>query len=173
MQLLVLRLDYRASTQIEYLQQQGQTAALQTEKALPPHISLQSFEGANPLDLKGAVAQLAEGAKAVPLTFGSLGFFKQKGTFFASPAVTPALSVLHQTINLATRDFSGQQAYYQPGSWVPHATIVNNIAAPFWGPMFARLSMEFEPFAGKAIALECWSIVNGKTATEWSIFLAE
>lgn len=173
MQLIVLRLDYQASNQLESLQQQAQAAQLEPEKALPPHISLQSYEGANPAELKMAVSPLAEQAKAIPLTFGSLGFFKQRGTFFASPAMTNALSVFHQAINLTTREFSGQQAYYLPGSWVPHATIVNNIAAPFWGPMFARLSMEFEPFVGKAVAVECWSIVNGKVETDWSIFLAD
>lgn len=173
MQLLVLRLDYRASNQIEFLQEQAQAAKPDAAKAFAPHISIQSFEQTNPADLKKAISSLAEQTRSIPLTFGSLGFFKQRGTFFVSPAMSDALSIFHRAVNLVTREFAGQQAYYFSGSWVPHATIVNNIAAPFWGPMFARLSMEFEPFVGKAIAVECWSIVNEKVETEWTIFLTE
>lgn len=173
MQLIVLRLDYRASNQIEFLQKQGQAAAQNPEKDHPPHISLKSFQGTNPMELKTAVHKLAEQTKAIPLKFDSLGFFKQKGTFFASPIMTNALSAFHQSVDLATNEFSALQSYHLPDCWVPHVTIVNNIAPPFFGPMFARLSMEFEPFAGIAVAVECWSIVNGKVVTDWSIFLKE
>lgn len=173
MQAIVLRFDYKTSTKIEHLQKQANAASLDSTAMLPPHMTLQVFEQTNPADLKNALALLAKQTAQLPLQFGSLGFFKQQGVFYTAPASTDALKVFHQAINLAARDFTGQQDHYLPNHWVPHATITKNIAPPYWGPMFARLSMEFEPFSGKAVAIECWSIVQGKAQNDWSIFLSE
>ncbi|WKA57541.1 2'-5' RNA ligase family protein [Planococcus shenhongbingii] len=173
MQVIVLRLDYHASNILEQLQQQAQSASLKQEAALPPHITLQTFNQTNPIDLKKAVEQWAGQTKQFSLSFASLGFFKQQGCFYASTIYTKPLAQLHEALNLSTREFTGQKNYYMPEHWVPHSTIINNIAPPFWGPMFARLSMEFEPFEGKAAAIECWSLVHGKAQTEWSIFLSK
>lgn len=173
MQAIVLRFDYTTSTKIEQLQKQANAASLDSTAMLPPHTTLQVFEQTNPAALKDALAPWAESSVQLTLEFGSLGFFKQQGVFYAAPAFTDGLKIFHQAVNLATRDFAGQQDHYLPNRWVPHATITKNIAPPFWGPMFARLSMEFEPFTGKAVALECWSIAQGKAQNEWSIFLSE
>ena len=173
MQAIVLRFDYATSNKIELLQKQANAASLDSTAMLPPHMTLQVFEQTNPIDLKNVLAPLAEQTAQLPLEFGSLGFFKQQGVFYTSPASTHALNVFHGAVNLAARDFTGQQDYYLPNRWVPHVTIIKNIAPPFWGPMFARLSLEFEPFTGKAVALECWSIAQGKAQNEWSIFLSE
>ncbi|MCP2033283.1 2'-5' RNA ligase [Planomicrobium sp. HSC-17F08] len=173
MQVIVLRLDYQSSTILEQLQQQVQAAALKQKAALPPHLTLQSFTQSNPLELKKAIEPWAVKMKQFPLSFASLGFFKQQGSFYAAPIVTKPLAQMHSALSLSTQEFPGHNAYYMPEQWVPHATIINHIAPPFWGPLFARLSMEFEPFNAKAAAIECWSVVQGKAQTEWSIFLAE
>ncbi|MDN7226148.1 2'-5' RNA ligase family protein [Planococcus liqunii] len=173
MQVIVMRFDYPSSAIFEQLQQQAQYAASKQKATLPPHITLQSFTQPSPLDLKKAIEPWAEKTKQLSLSFASLGFFKQQGSFYAAPIVTKALAALHSAINLSTREFTGHDAFYMPDHWVPHATIINHIAPPFWGPLFARLSMEFEPFTAKAVAIECWSIVQGKAQTEWSIFLSE
>lgn len=173
MQAIVLRFDYTTSNKIEHLQKQANAASLSSAPMLPPHTTIQVYEQTNPTDLKNALAPFAEQAAQLPIEFGSLGFFKQQGVFYVSPAVTDALKAFHRSIDLATREFTGQQTHYSPNHWVPHATITKDIAAPFWGPMFARLSLEFEPFTGKAVALECWSIVQGKAQNDWSIFLSE
>lgn len=173
MQAIVLRFDYSTSNKIEHLQKQANAASLSSAPMLPPHTTIQVFEQTNPIDLKNALASFAEQTNQLPLEFGSLGFFKQQGVYYVSPAPTDALKAFHQSVHLATRDFTGQQHHYLPDHWVPHATITKNVPAPFWGPMFARLSMEFEPFSGKAVALECWSIVHGKAQNDWSIFLSE
>ncbi|HSP22763.1 MAG TPA: 2'-5' RNA ligase family protein [Planococcus sp. (in: firmicutes)] len=173
MQAIVLRFDYTTSTKIEHLQKQANAASLDSTAMLPPHMTLQAFEQTDPADLKKALAPWAEQSAQLPLEFTSLGFFKQQGVFYTAPAFTDALKDFHQSVNLAASGFTGQQDNYLPDRWVPHATITKNIAAPFWGPMFARLSMEFEPFSGKAVALECWSIAQGKAQNDWSIFLSE
>ncbi|MGI2327403.1 2'-5' RNA ligase family protein [Planococcus sp. YIM B11945] len=173
MQVIVLRFDYASSKKIEEMQKQGKVASLKNETSFPPHLTLQSFKQTKPLDLKAAVEPWAENFKQLPLSFDSLGFFKQKGTFFLSPVSTHSLTELHRSINLSTREFSGQDPLYLPDHWVPHTTVMDNIAAPFWGPLFGRLSMEFEPFEGTATAIECWSVVNGRAQNEWSVFLSE
>lgn len=173
MQVIVLRFDYTASAKIETLQEQGKVASFKNETSLPPHITLQTFSQTKPLDLKKAIEPWAELLKQMPLSFASLGFFKQKGTFYLAPVSTHDLSDLHRSLNLATREFSGQDALYLPDQWVPHITVMNNVAPPFWGPLFARLALEFEPFAGTATAIECWSIIDGRAQTEWSVFLSE
>ncbi|WKA53703.1 2'-5' RNA ligase family protein [Planococcus shixiaomingii] len=173
MQVIVLRFDYATSTKIETMQEQGNVASLKDETSLPPHITLQVFLQTKPLDLKKAIEPWAELIKQLPLSFSSLGFFKQRGTFYLAPVITHELSDLHRSLNLSTREFTGQDALHLPDNWVPHATVMNNVAPPFWGPLFARLALEFEPFTGTATALECWSIVNGRAQTEWSVFLSE
>lgn len=173
MQVIVLRMDYKSSGIIENLQKQTNAANLNKDKILPPHITLQSFQQTNPLDLKKAVESWAARTKQIQLSFSSAGFFKQNGTFFLSPVFTRELAEFHRTVHLSTMEFTGQDTFYAPDKWIPHATIANGIGAPFWGPIFARLSMEFEPFAGIATAVECWTVVDGKTENEWSIFLSE
>lgn len=173
MQVIVLRFDYASSTKVETMQKQGKVASLKNETSLPPHITLQTFSQTKPLALKKAVEPWAELIKQLPLSFSSLGFFKQQGTFYLAPVITHDLADLHRSMNLATREFTGQNALYLQDNWVPHVTVMNNVAAPFWGPLFARLALEFEPFTGTATAIECWSIIEGRAQTEWSIFLSE
>lgn len=173
MQAIVLRLDYQSSNILEYLQKQAQTASLKQDASLPPHITLQSFTQTNPIHLKKAIEHWAGQTKQFSLSFASLGFFKQQGCFYAAPIFTKKLAELHLALNLSTREFIRQNAYHAPDQWVPHATIINNTSPLFWGPLFARLAMEFEPFEGKAVAIECWSLVQGNTQIEWSVFLSD
>lgn len=173
MQVIVLRLDYQSSKKIEDLQKQTNAANLKKDEILPPHITLQTFQQTKPLDLKKALEPWAAKTKQIHLSFSSLGFFKQKGSFYLAPVFTKALADLHRSVNLSTMEFAGQDILYKPDQWVPHATIVNNIAAPFWGPLFARCSMEFEPFSATITAMECWSVVQGRAQNEWSVFLSE
>lgn len=173
MQAIVLRFDYQSSGVIENLQNQAKTVSINPNQIFPPHITLQTYTQAHPLELKKAIESWAGSFQQLPLSFDSLGFFKQQGSFFLAPVFTKSLAELHRAVDLSTREFSGQNHYYLPDHWVPHATVINNIAPPFWGPLFARLSLEFEPFQGKGIALECWSIRQEKAQTEWCIFLNE
>ncbi|WP_162287792.1 2'-5' RNA ligase family protein [Indiicoccus explosivorum] len=171
MQVLVLRLDYKSSAVIERLQQQAALTAHSERLKAPPHLSLQAFRQADPAALKPAVQNSIGQLKEFGLVFGSLGFFKQSGTIFASPGVSKPLTDLHLSLHLGTREFGGQNELYLPDNWVPHATISTNIAPPIWGPLFARLAMEFEPFSAKVAAVECWTVAGGRISTDWSLFL--
>lgn len=171
MQTIVLRFDYQSSAKIEELQKQTNAGSLRKITPLPPHLTLQSFAQTTPINLKLAIQPVAEKTAQLQITFSSIGFFKQKGTFFLAPTQTEALISLHQSIRLATREFKDSDVLYEPDQWVPHTTVANGVAAQFWGPLFSRLSMEFQPFTATVTAIECWSIINGKTENDWSIFL--
>lgn len=172
MQTIVLRTDYQSSTKIEELQKQANAANLKRLTALPPHLTLQSFNQANPVDLKKAIEHWALETKQFKISFSSLGFFKEKGIFFLAPVLTDHLAAVHRSLFLSTREFESRDILYQPEQWVPHATLAMQVASQYWGPLFSRLSLEFEPFDAKITAIECWSIINGRTENEWSIFLA-
>lgn len=170
MQTIVLRFDYQSSYKIEELQKQTNAGSLKKITSLPPHITLQAFTEASPADLQRALQPVAEKTDQIKINFSSIGFFKQKGTFFLAPVQTGALKNIHQSVLLATREFNGSDSLYQINQWVPHATVANGVAAQFWGPLFSRLSLEFQPFNATVTAIECWSIINGETENDWSFF---
>jgi len=173
MQVLVLRFDYTLSTKLEHTTKDLLTAASRgNENPLPPHISLFNFEKNNPVELNQRIKKWVETQKQLDISLSSLGFFKQQGTFFAAPVVTNELVSFHRDLftliaNLHTNEISP----YLPGKWVPHATLINNVPLTVWGPLFQRASLSFEPVTGKAVALECWTIVNGRAQTDWTYFL--
>lgn len=170
MQTIVLRFDYQSSNKIEELQKQANAGSVKKVTSLPPHITLQSFAQTTSADLEKAIQPVAEKTAQLKITFASIGFFKQKGTFFLAPVQTAALNNIHQSIQLATSEFTGSVSLYHPDRWVPHTTVANGIAPQFWGPLFSRLSMEFQPFTATVTAIECWSINDGQTENEWSLF---
>ena len=174
MQVLVLRFDYKLSTKLEKdIQDLSVVAKRGNENPLPPHISLYSFEQVNPLILGERLKKWSEQQKQLNLSFASLGFFKQQGTFFLAPVVQNELVSFHTEIfNLIQDLHSSTISHYLPGKWVPHATLMNNIPLTVWGPIFQRAALSFEPMDGKAVALECWTIVNGRAQTEWTYFLS-
>lgn len=173
MQVLVLRFDYQLSTKLEQDSKDLLLAASRGQQTLlPPHISLLSFEQITPTLLQERVKSWSDQQKKIDLSLSSLGFFKQQGTFFAAPVVTKELETFHRELfsllfNLHTNEISP----YIPGKWVPHITLINNVPLTVWGPIFQRASLAFEPMVGKAVALECWSLVNGRAQTEWTHFL--
>jgi len=173
MQILVLRLDYKLSTKLEQDSKDLYNASNRgKETTLPPHITLFSFDHANPVELSQRVHLWTKTQKQLDVSLSSLGFFKQNGTFFAAPVVTKEIETFHSDLfamisNLQTPEISP----YLPGQWVPHVTLINNVPLTVWGPLFQRASLAFEPHAGKGIALECWTIVNGRAQTDWTYFL--
>lgn len=173
MQVLVLRFDYKLSTQLEHNMKDLLIASSRSKEIpLPPHISLFTFDQINPLILNERVKLWIEKQKQLDISLSSLGFFKQQGTFFAAPVVTKELELFHRELfslimNLHTNEISP----YLPGKWVPHATLINNVPLTVWGPLFQRASLSFETLVGKAVAIECWTVENGSAQTQWTHFL--
>ena len=174
MQVLVLRFDYILSTKLEQDMKDLYSASSRgKETPLPPHLSLFSLDKKiNPVVLSQRVKNWAETQKQLNISFSSLGFFKQQGTFFAAPVMTNELISFHRDLFSLISDLhSNAISPYLPGKWVPHSTLINNVPLTVWGPLFQRASLAFEPLEGKAVALECWSITNGRAQTEWTYFL--
>lgn len=173
MQLLVLRFDYKLSIKLEQDMEDLLTASSRgKETPLPPHISLYSFEHVNPVVISQRVKRWVENQKQLDISLSSIGFFKQQGTFFAAPVVTNELASFHRELFSQISDLhTNEISPYLPGNWVPHATLINHVPLTVWGPLFQRASLSFEPMAGKAVALECWTVINGRATTDWTYFL--
>ncbi|AQQ53885.1 2'-5' RNA ligase family protein [Planococcus lenghuensis] len=171
MQALVLRFDYKSSAFMENLQKQAVNAAGMSGPPLPPHLSLLTLQHADSASLKRVAEDKALHLNNTFLSFSSIGFFKQNGRFFLSPAASKALMDAHFKIQSTARGYQGHLHEHEPEEWTPHVPIITGILPPFQGPMFARLSMEFEPFKAKAAAIECWTLTGDHIETDWSLFL--
>ncbi|KYG59138.1 hypothetical protein [Planococcus maritimus] len=166
MQLLVLRLDYRSSATIEHLQRQLRQPNANTALQLP-HIPLLAFEQTAPLQLKAALQPIAESTQAIAFHASDIGFSKNGERFYLQVQPTVALDELYNSLKLAGHGF--QSGLELP--WPPRIPLISKIPAPFWGPLFARLALEFNPLDGTGAAIECWSVIGNRTTVEWSIFL--
>ncbi|MEZ0482440.1 hypothetical protein [Planococcus sp. SSTMD024] len=166
MQLLVLRLDYRSSTTIENLQRQLRQPNSKLALQLP-HIPLLAYENTAPLQLKAALEPIAKKVQAPSFRASDIGFSKDGAQFYVQVHPTEALDELYSSMKLAGHGFSkGAEV-----RWQPHIPLIGNIPPPFWGPLFARLALEFDPLDATGAALECWSVIGNRTTIEWSIFL--
>ncbi|ALS76716.1 hypothetical protein AUC31_16520 [Planococcus rifietoensis] len=166
MQLLVLRLDYRSSIMIENLQRQLRQPNSKLALQLP-HIPLLAYENTAPLQLKTTLEPIAQRTAALSLQSSDIGFSKDGERFYLQVHPTEALAEFYNSLKIAGQGFSvGADV-----QWQPQIPLIGNIPAPFWGPLFARLALEFNPLSGTGAALECWSVISNRTTIEWSLFL--
>lgn len=166
MQLLVLRLDYRSSKMIESLQRQLRQPNSKLALQLP-HIPLLAYENTDPLQLKAALEPIAKKIEAPSFHASDIGFSKEGARFYLQVLPNETLNELYSSLKLAAHEFpNGADA-----QWQPHIPLIDNIPAPFWGPLFARLALEFNLLEGTGAALECWSVISNRTTIEWSLFL--
>lgn len=169
MQMLVLRLDYRSSSVIENLQKHIRPPTSKRPMKLP-HIPLLAYQNTGPLQLKAAVEPLLQNSSPISFSASDIGFSKETGRFYLQVQMDAALFELYRTLHLAGNDFPAINSN-QTSNWQPIIPLIDHIQAPFWGPLFARLALESAPFTGTTAAIECWSVINGRTTIEWSLFL--
>jgi hypothetical protein len=168
MQLLVLRLDYHSSSELEKLQKQLYVPNSKNAMQLP-HIPLIAYEKTSPLHLKQAVQPVVQIAGNPFFSATDIGFSKKQGLFYFQVQPDNALTELFQALQLASQQFLTDSS--PSALWRPCIPLIGQVQAPFWGPLFARLALEAIPVKGKIAAIECWSVVAGRTTIEWSIFL--
>lgn len=168
MQLLVLRPDYHSSSKLEKLQQQLYMPNSKNAMQLP-HIPLIAYGKTSPLHLKQAIQPVTQINGYPRFITTDIGFSKEQGLFYFQVQPDNALMELYQALQLASRQFSADSS--PPALWRPYIPLIDQVQAPFWGPLFARLALEATAVKGKIAAIECWSVVNGRTTIEWSIFL--
>lgn len=166
MQLLVLRLDYRSSKMIENLQRQLRQPNSKLALQLP-HIPLLAYENTPPLQLKAALEPIAQSTSALSLQASDIGFSKEGERFYLQVHPTEALAEFYSLLQIAGQGFSTGVDV----QWQPQIPLIGNIPAPFWGPLFARLALEFNSLSGTGAALEYWSVIGNRTTIEWSLFL--
>lgn len=166
MQLLVLRLDYHSSTIVENIQRQLRQPNSKLAMQLP-HIPLLAYENTPPLQLKAALEPIAQKTAVLSLQASDIGFSKAGERFFLQVHPTDALAEFYSSLKIAGQGFSSGADV----QWQPRIPLIGNIPAPFWGPVFARLALEFNPLEGTGAALECWSVIGNRTTIEWSLFL--
>ncbi|ANU19816.1 hypothetical protein BBI15_06115 [Planococcus plakortidis] len=167
MQLLVLRLDYRSSTTIESLQRQLRQPNSKLALQLP-HIPLLAYQNTSPLQLKATFEPIAKQAAVPSFHASDIGFSKEGARFYLQVQPEETLNELHSSLKLAGHEFSAAS----PGNpWQPRIPLIGQVPAPFWGPLFARLALEFSSLEGIGAALECWTVIGHRTSIEWSIFL--
>ncbi len=91
-----------------------------------PHFSYHVAKGYDAARLETALRCVADSTRAFPVRTGGLGIFTGQSPVLYVPVVRSlALSQLHQRVwEAASPLSSGEEAYYQPESWMPHITIV-------------------------------------------------
>lgn len=121
---------------------------------LPPHLTLAIFDAADAQAVTAAVDGLLA-CSPLPLQLSSAGTFGgAEGVVFLAPVVTPRLLELHARIHAALADHVERPwPHYLPRSWVPHATLLHEIAADDVGPALAH-ARTLLPASGVASALE-------------------
>ncbi|MFC5286822.1 2'-5' RNA ligase family protein [Actinokineospora guangxiensis] len=121
--------DDAADSAVRKLWARLDAAGLPSERAFPPHLS---FALASDIPAKTRAALRAElRVLHVPsLQFAALSTFATTENVLMLSAVTdPELLAVHSAVHdvLAGR-VRNPSAYYMPGSWVPHCTLVHEVS---------------------------------------------
>ena len=99
-------------------------SSLMPDMGARPHISLATFHGIDPEQLRETVEMIAATTAPVPIKFSSVGSFPgDEGVVFLAAVVTPELLALHADFHSRLADTGlAAHPYYRSGSWVPHCT---------------------------------------------------
>lgn len=90
-----------------------------------PHISLTVFAQLEPAPMAALLAEFAAATPPLPVTFAAVGVFPTtQGVVYLAPVVTPQLLAIHAHFHhLLSQLATASNAYYLPGSWIPHCTV--------------------------------------------------
>ena len=99
-------------------------SCLMPEMGARPHISLATFHGIDPQQLRDTVEIIVATTVPLPIKFSSVGAFPgNEGVVFLAAVVTPELLALHADFHSRLSDTGlAAHPYYRPGEWVPHCT---------------------------------------------------
>lgn len=147
---ITLRLDDTAAAPIVGLWQRLAEAGLSrmtAELGYAPHLTLAICpDTADEWRLRDVVATLALQQHPLPVTFPSLGVFPGRpAVLILAPVVTPDLLAIQR--GLLDMLPSGEvDRHYQPGHWVPHLTLADDLADA--ASAVAAVSMPSPPISG-------------------------
>ncbi len=108
----------------------------------PPHLTIYQAEQVDEAGLRAALLKMAATAPPLAVRFPAVSWFLgEGGVAYLAPITNPALLHLHKAAWDASTPFTqGRPPYYEPGVWVPHATLTYNTTPEHIGPVTAVLS---------------------------------
>lgn len=119
-----------------------------------PHVTLGIWESARSQAFEDRVASLGRTTLRFDIHFAAIGMFPDAGALFLQPVVTPALLDLHHRTHASARDLGVPATpYYEPGAWMPHATVAAMLTHAQLLRACAALLGEPLPLAGEVAAL--------------------
>lgn len=116
-----------------------------------PHITLGACTHLDVTRCTVLLDEYAAMSSSMPLHFGSLGIFPlDPAVIFAAPVVTDELLAGHAWFHQRFAEISGRSSVsYEPGNWVPHCTLAEQIPQSLLPEMVAvvctlPLSLNFQ-----------------------------
>ena len=129
---VVLCFDAATDKKISAFQDKLLKTGIESKKVkstLRPHITLGIFEEISCADCECKINEIAFDHHLETVAFSSLGVFVYpEKVFFLSPVPSVSLLTIHKKIHdeLGTVT-SGSWEIYEPGRWVPHCTLANDL----------------------------------------------
>ena len=127
-------LYFDASTEKKILESQKRLenagiAPVKQKTTLRPHITLAIFENMECADCECKLREIVHNLQIETIEFISLGIFLNPDkVLYLSPIPSSALMKVHRLVHKAlTIHTSGSWTIYEPGKWVPHCTIANDL----------------------------------------------
>lgn len=124
------------------------------DKNVPPHITISAFETKQEKQVIQLLEELTKTIAQGILQWVSVGIFFPSVIYF-----TPVLNQYLHTMSVQVQDMLQQiddisiSKYYQPFSWVPHATIGKKLSQEELEQAFSVLQHQFGVFSGQIIEL--------------------
>jgi 2'-5' RNA ligase len=113
----------------------------------PPHITLAIYDDIDPNELRRAAGDVFKDAPPIELTFQAIRHFDGDPlVLWADPLPSRRLSELHAAVHAAIPP-SLCRPHYQPGAWMPHASLGVNIGKERRSKALALCAEPFQPFA--------------------------
>ncbi len=152
----VLCFDREAATRIEGMMH---TAAAHTgnsyllDIAMPPHITVASFESDSDDDILRATDACVAGLSRGCITWTSVGSFCPR-VLYVAPILDAYLRHACEHVNRVMRDFPvGDGGHYLPDHWVPHTTVATRLDHAQLVAAFEAVTRDFTPLSGVAQTL--------------------
>ncbi len=155
---ITLRLDADSAGRVEAmwaaLAEKGISASMR-RLGYAPHVTLAVYPDTAPAPaLSDAVRRLAANWTILPLACPALGLFPDPpATLFVMATATEALLQRQASLCAALPDHP-PAAHYQPGSWLPHITLADDLAANRAAAAVSATMANFTGFTAKLAGVD-------------------
>ena len=125
------------------------------EHNVPPHITISAFEACKEDEIVNVLENAVSNMNSCELQWIGIGIFKTS-TLFIQPVLNEYLHDMSSTIYESIVDIPDTKIskYYQPFSWLPHATIAKQLSEEEMRKAFDVLQKSFGTFSGNVVRIE-------------------